>query len=1299
MAIDNYPLYLVSAELENGKIVPGTVAPLRFNNIAVKGVTIQESGEEGKKYKISASQYSFCKTDKFGLMCMLDDKGDKMISYVKSMPNAKKTFQFIQQQAIEASIYLSNDEAPEDTWKKRLSSLLQNELKPETEVSFNTFLFTKSDISKDFFNGLSSTEQKELDLFFSARKEFLGLVLPIKRHLLILLPTGINKISLTSPFRLINAQDIKNLELPFNLPGVQVAPEINSAVISLPKEQLPSGVYTLTAYDTAANYIDPDTGTKSTEYTLSFKADFAMPSPLGPMDIINGFPVTLEETLLMHYPAEYEHLTSALKSYTKFGEENKDPIAQAKKTFEKSIEVAKVLKEKNDFIKKRVENVKKHFLDDAIDVIGRECPEIKSAYELAKNSIKCKKKVETICTTWKLNTKLFNIIDASTDLTAAKKFFFCAMGANVYNTYGDEVFRHVLTKNVDGIQSSLSILSSKDDLAKYELLLETDGLHKKILETQKSAYAKTLEGIDLVFSAYDTLMAFSSMWELSVNSDEEQKKYSRLMKEVAKLNLVSGSRDMTATVVKSRIGVDAMAQGVKAAKVQAMWGAFNLGCSILSLTPVAPAVNAIKFVIGTGSAIKLTFISVADQVGQIFPQNIVNQVWKKLKVSKRLHTDMSTNYSLLTKRSILDSLPDDRTKDIYVQSRIYAEAIRGLMALIQGASCRMYYKSKTGGVDTTEFDRNITEADVEGYVNRFINKGGWLIPQNALPVGLDTIWNYMYWENKSGTYQTACASGNVSISSDRYNSAQYYGASPNNMTSIPPAHWKADFKKYFPIQKIESPDIKTVGRIFSLNYTGAEEFIRWSQIYYRKKPTDENTGINDGWEPLNTAAISSSVLTTNIQIRIVVVFDKADIRAVPMSLRLNRVEPLKDIYGPEYKFIPSTLSVQDGGLIKGEELYKGKLGTVFFPFYMFGGEFNYGIRPLECELSAWGAIEKTFLAGKVDDINQYGFVLKIGDAKVPLFYGPNFVDYGSIDKKLLAIQKVFNAKEYFPAIGRHTFLFRLNKKILPDQNMLRSPTFLTTRSSEEEMPSLAYRNARSGVSGFYFHDGQTGEYHTMAKWDNKSGHNLITNFDKPSLLPQKYCQKHSLRMTVIVYITSVNDIEFVRTSGYIRSWTATPCKLNVNEAGILGKTKQVIPGTLHFLGYGTSIKSENDIGFKMRRIRTSVNLESVTVEDEKDTFEDIPETANFNEDLAALLKWGNQGSFNKDLFADPGLFWQSAFFAANFDLCWNNEGTIQKGLHKDFVTNSKIAFSLNACGKLLLKDNKAFIVPQFFAQA
>ena len=1292
--LDHYPLYLIAAEIKDQKIVPGTVHPLCCRNISVKSMTVNGQDSQNKDYSQSVESYSFCKTDEYGRFCILDEKGEKAATFIRCIEKTRKSVQLLPQPAVEASIYLIKDGTANGTWKDRLKQLVQNELIPDEESLFDTFIFTKNDLSKDFLKNLSETEIKGLDSHFSDGQRYLGLTIPIVRHLIIILPNDIKEILLSNTYCIINKDIIKYKELPFNLPGSEEETDqirFRCAVISRPTEELPSGIYTLTGIGKSPSYIDPASEQKTNQYTLSFKADFTMSTPIGPMDIINGYPITLEEVMLMHYPAEYEHLVSALNSFVKYDNSgNKEPFIKATNILKQTFDVAKVIKEKHDFVKDRIEYDKKKFLDDALNVIGQECPEVRNAYKLATSYIKAKGKIDTIFKTWKINEQLFTIIEASSGISTIKKAYFCALGAKVYNTYGEDILKHILSSKVVGKKYALKILSSKNESAKLDFLLKTDGPHLKILEKQQSLYGKALTGIDLAFSAYDTFQAFSSVWELSQNAAEEQKKYGRIINAATSLNLKAGSRDTTATVIKARIGVDKMAQGLDQAQIQAFWSAFNLLCSIGSLTPAAPAITIVRFIIETGKACQLAMTTARDQFEQTFPNSCITQFFKQMRIVHRLNTDMRTNYELLTNTRILASYTDTKAQDMYIQSRIYAEAIRGFMALIQRISCRIYKNVSGNGIDYNEFDRKVAEYNIEGYYKRFICKNGWLVPQRALPIGLDVIWSYMKWEESANAYTYACTSGSPQTGT----SHRFYGTTVQGAT--PPNHWKADFHKHFPIHTMSSSDCRTLAHIFSQNYTGAQEFIRYTQLYYRQEPENDTTTINTGWKPIWSIANNPDAITTKTQLRIIIAFDGGvDLRAVPMSIKLNRVETFMDIGGPEYKFIPVPLEVQEGGLIPGEEHLKGKLGIVFFPFYMFGGEIRYGIRPLECSDSVLGIITQAIWKGKVDTPNQYAFSIKVGDCCVPLFFNPTFADYSKVSSLLLNFAKSSN-KVFIPALGRHTVLFKLDRKNSIDKNMLQCSSFLKSRTIEEETPSLKGPYARAGVSGVFFHNGKTGEYFPMAKWVTNNGVSLPQKIRGQIELPKTYCKRDFVRVSVIIYITVVNDTQFVRNKSYLHSWTATPCGLIVKEKSLLSSSnKQTIPGTLHFLGYATKVKNEGHIGFNYLKIRTSVDTKAVDVVFNKDTIDTVPETPALTEELGALLSWGKPGNFNRYLFADPGIgdFSGSAFFAADFSLFWDDNGERKMGLHKDLAPKDTVEIILNGAGKLVLNVDRDIKIP------
>jgi len=1307
--LDEYPLHLVYAELNQGRIVSGTVRPVINQHLALQALDCKQDQNGQKNYLKAEKKFSFYKTDNFGRISTIDENGEKAVTFATGVVGAKKKIQLLPHPIIEACAYLSPDDPAKNTWKKRVSSLLENELKTQEEIVLSTAMFSGNDVNNEAFNHLSTEERKIFNQYFLKDRKYSGIVIPVLRHLIILLPSNTYRIaSMTSSNTIEYLKQLKMKNASFLLPSAtqtqQNKIEIFSATLSLPKDQLPEGIYTITVSNPSGSYYNSKTGQNTNQYTLSFKADFKMQTTIGDMDIISGFPITVEETMLMHYPAEYEHLQSALMSFVKYeGGGNNEPFKQAENVLKKAVEVAKVIKEKNDFIKDRIEYEKKDFFDDLFTTIGRESQQIKDYYTLTKSYLSCKKNLKTIYDTWKVNTAIFKAVDASSVLSDVRKLYYCVLGAGIYDKYGDEMIKHALSRQIVNKEHAFKLLSSKNEQLKMDFLLNTDGPYKKLLEVQKSAYAKTLGGVDLAFSAYDTFLAFSSLWDLAADKKEELVKYTKLVDQIASLNLSSGSREINATITKTRIGLDKTAQGYDAAKIKAIRAAFDLMCGIGAMTPAAPVLSVLRLLVETADGLKMTFTNTLDLIEQTMPDTIVAQVWQRTKIMNVLNADMRTNYAFLTDRSALNSFNNATAQDIYVQSRIYSETMRGLMALIQRISCRLYNKAGSNkGIDYAAFDAKVKEYKINEYINTFIFSRGWLVPQHIeLPVGLDTLWSYMNWESGSNTYAQACKAG---VMPSGYSTACYYGVKPATAGKIPANHWEADFQKHFPVHAMQSRDVFSLAHIFSKNYTGAEKFLRWTQIYYRQQPDPvKPMGVNEGWMPLIDIAHTPDAITTKTQLRIVIVFDSGvDIRAVPMTIKLNRVETFKDISGPEYKIMPMPLSMGDGGLIPGEEAYKGKLGVVLFPFYMFGGELKYGVRPLECPESAWGILTQAMWKKSVQEQNLYAFSVKIGAAMVPVLFNTGFVDFAANGTLYSKLNVFTHNNDFFTFFGRQTFLFRLNPSDKNDETMIRIKTFLYANTYAEKNPSIPAKTARTGVSGIYIHNGQNGEFYPAAGWIVENGNPRIKDIPQHIQTPA-YCTASNIRITVVLYITAVNEVEFARNKSYMRSWAESPCQLGINRESLLNigdmlsdKPMQIIPGTLHFLGYATAVKTEGKIGFKLRKIRSSVRVmdnNQVTVDMEKNTFDEIEETPTFRTDLNALLKWGIAVNFDKHLFADPGLYWESAFFAADFSLFWDNDGRTVNGFAKTFKSGDTAELHVSAQGGWDAVFKRKLIIP------
>ncbi|NLW33676.1 MAG: hypothetical protein GXY77_19690, partial [Fibrobacter sp.] len=806
-------------------------------------------------------------------------------------------------------------------------------------------------------------------------------------------------------------------------------------VLSLPAEQLPNGVYTVTIKNTDGEklYCDPSTDGKTSQYTLSFKASFTMNTLIGMIEIVNGLPITLEEIFLMHYPAEYGHLSASLLSFTEYNEVKqgeKPPFQLAQSSLSLSYAVAQAIKEKNSFISGKIQlygnigggggddsndstdetstgnnntskkvkaigNYTKKFIPDIIEKIGSECPEVAKGYQMWKNVTGTANSIKTIYETWTVNKAIFTLIDAQKDLSALQKVYQSVMGANLYSKYGKEVIDHVLENLKSSEIGKLATFSKTNSSAAMDFLLETDGPAEKILEAQKSTFSQIMNYVDLAFSAIDTVAAFSKCWELSASLADEKKKFFHILHSMNTLDIPFGSRGSTATVVKSRIGVDKFAQGVKAQDIKAAWAAFDLVCSVASFTPAAPIAGAIKVIKDTAEATKMLIVNSLDLLESSYPNNMATRAWTQFKDNKTTENEKWSNYQLLgdpdMEKHFPSSADKEKLKDMNAQARILAEAIRGLMSLINHINCPIY-KDYTGArktVDYSEFDKKFNKLKISEYIDRFIYGKGFLMPKNPiLSIGLDQIWGYMasdFW-----SYETTVEN----ITPDR----QYIGVIPTNPNADVFNHWKADFHKYFPIHKTENTS-HNFAHIFSRNYSGADAQLNYTQIYYRHV-TDVNAddAKDKPWLHLSNIADIQNAITTDTQIRILLVFAN-DIRHVPLKIQLIRIETGFDIAGPEYLVTPGVLKSQkDGGVLLDEEKdFQNKIGAVVYPFYIFANATRYGVRPVDASDGVIGYAKQKFWKGNTEDIsNQYEFSVFVGKAKLPVFFGekPFYYDTG-----------------------------------------------------------------------------------------------------------------------------------------------------------------------------------------------------------------------------------------------------------------------------------------------------------------
>ncbi len=1323
------PFYLISAEIDidTDTIIPGTVEPIRNQHLLIESRT-----SNGTK--------TYARTDELGLLCKVNPSNPDAKNPVRGFVSETPFIQLLSSELVETAILHKdpNENTTTSIWHTQIGSLIEQINSPDSEeditldmsqLNFAVKPFTKEDLAYSGMPAVQAQVKEQFERHFTGTHY--GIVIPKKRHLVVVLPFKtvsdgqITLEELTNNSTLVTT-DIEPSLLTFKVPTeyknslngtgksadslIEESKTVVGVIVSRPAGELPDGLYKITVNWNDREFFDSATEQMSSTYTLTTRCTFEMHTLLGEMDIFNAAPLSLEEQVFLQFPAPYEQLQSALKSGAEYTASEQTPFTEAQNHLKKYVDIAQIIKSKHDYIVSSHEEKIIGFLDNVFKKITDQDTALISAYELSKGIYLAQKAARNIKTIWTVNTALFSYLNAADHLSKAQKFFRFAQAQQLLADENADILRAILDKP-QYTDLGFRIFEGNDEAKKLRFLFSRNVPIDKIAATDFNPAAlggtDLVGAVDIAFSAYDTSMNLIGVWNANQDAAKAKEEYGKKINSIAELNLPSGSREATGTMIKARTMVDLKEIGASNAEVEAVLSVLNLALSIAQVIPVtAPVATAISIVKGAGEAAKLAYTTVADALEREYPGLLFSQMRARNRIVKQLNKDMKANLSLIADRKSTELFTTAQQKELYRQSRVHGEVIRAIIALVTRLSCRIYHTvdtedGKKGIIDYNEFNEKLTLYKFDEFLQTYLYTSGWLIPEkNYLPIGLETLWLHRIRTKQSMLCNPELP--HVSIADIVYD-LSYFGLKPEN-GRIPPNHFSADFQKYFPIHYSECSSPTRFAHIFSQNYTGAPALLRWTQIYYREAPkADQTFAINDHWEPLTTFYRTKNVMGTGIQLRIVVAFEKGiDIRAVPTSIRLNRDEWDQNIFGPEYKFTCDILAKGEGGLMPekfAEEAdLERALGKVFFPFFEFADTTHYGPMPLEYDMNKAHFLMPNIIAqiwrSGVNSPNDYYYTMKIGDNETSI------VDIGY---ETTLVDRFSNRK------GEKTFLFQLDPSQNPDSAMMESETFLTSHTSSEKRPSIVPDRARTGIAGILFHTLEDQLYVPIVS--RIYGRDETVETDEYTVPAKYFTPGQECSCTVILYSNTLNESEFVRSETYISHLLDSPIQIKLDgksteaefsikllgmEYNNMDEKDQQAKSRLFLLGgasdqatasgfqewkYWSSLEfTEN--GARIKRPGASASWQRMGKKHEIKVQTALPE----------LFAWMRSGArYYHNMETSFGTFSKLYFFGSRFSLTYENEQKQEiKTLDPLFNSDHPIYITINASAEWVAKCPRKF---------
>lgn len=1270
------------------------------------------------------------KTNSFGCIRSLaenDDSDDKCGFFITNVGDNRR-INLIDDNVFTSALFSSDGKSEE--WSKRLISVIKEARQKEPEESKKSSFFKvkKIDPQKHLVKLSSDTSKKHFD----GNKNVQGILISRFSHLVLFLPSVDCIVNIFQNGNVIGEnlkpQTIKIKKPQDNaehLKGNDNFEENEQAVLIFSDKDssegdLVPGVYTVEVINnnsTSLNYFSSN-GKKEGKYKVSVKVDFNVKSLMGDFAIVDATPISLEESIFTQYSAEYEHIRDSFINNkimeTPGKEENsaQSVSSTTKSELSKYINLYKTNKSRIDLLKSTFGDDDLNPLKDAIiDGIKNSIhKDIKKHYDFVMSVKKFNDTAKATMKLWKFTDEILALLDSSQKMTSLNKFFTFNKALQVFNDYGDEVAKTII-KN--GHIHDFKILAGDNLSAQKQFLLKT-GKHldpedylkiaNKIDAPTPSLGGKVLGAVEIAVSATELINQFIDVNEASRKVDEQYEELIRVAKAIDESKFDAPVKAAWQTMEKNKsllnMGYLGLAEKEKAAAI----AAFDAAIAVLSVIPVTSAIGIILGAIkGAADAGWELIKNSGELIETHLSSTIIGEVYSKGKIIDKLNKEGKANFRALknvskevkeysAKYGAVPKTVNGRIEQIAVRT----EAIRGLVALIQRISCKVYEydrNAKKVVYRKDKLNKNVQKYEVKKFIETYLLKPGWLMPKSGLfpPVGLDEVWylNKQYENYNYPEYQMYSDLTDVSYAN------AIAGIQLKNGDTKPKGTVLADFQKEFPIQTMYTSDVNKLTQIFSRNYTGVYDYVRYSQIYYRIP--EENDGINDGWVPIVDSEGRKTHITTKMQLRILIVLNtKDDMSSIPASFQLRRVESLwADIKGPEYKVTCQKLSVGDGGLLGAndkstcnESGFKDYVGIVFFPFYIYKGNCIYGPKPLEYQSA------RRYFDSVTSSDNKYQYIFKFGNSLHPVEFDDKIVDYKEGNFKVAYVTnnygRIHRQLTYIKTYKDFPFYLQPQKFTL-DLKMCKSETFLQSLSqSAPEKPPVTQPMQSCGIAGLVFKS-TTGDNGVRLTSDIifYPKFNIVEELaekgkmffsDKENIRPGMIFSKTYTRpyFWIIYYVSDLNENEWLNNHPNLDDWAKVGCKVTLSQGG----HEQTINTDTYYIGYlNTPQMHKRNWGFIPWKLKSLVNeYGNFTPNAYNDRKIKLKEAENIVEDILPALQTKN---FAQSVYCPKGDEAQSYsyhnyiyYFASKVDLAYMENGKKIRGLHRKFKPRSDMKLSV-----------------------
>lgn len=993
---------------------------------------------------------------------------------------------------------------------------------------------------------------------------------------------------------IFNDTDIKNSSITVIHPEgeskgkyeleVQSGKDFTYAILAGTPEELPDGMYKISvAVKNPGKKWNRNFDTSPT-YTITEMLRFNLTGLCYEFDIVNCDPVTLEDAMLKQFPTTLNHLVTYLRDEQHkidtlsptAAPSDKNRQRVGKQDFEvKNTGLRQIAKDMhwyyskakmiNGWISADTGHREAKIVTTIAAALGKGSPDM----QLAAQSLKVIYSTYNVINDWADHLKkVKNLNVASEKLTTIKQYLDQFGGSHfqktrmwnyISDTFGSDDPKQRATK--------LKILraeSYKDPVKAKELIksLPEKGIQSgnRVKRLAKQA-GKKLKVIDRAISAIEICDYAVTAYEKNEQFKTDLAEYKRMFTEYTELFKGGTCKEAMLNLERFRsIAVGTVMEYDEAVRKGAQ-AAFDLAIGIMAI-PVTP----LAIVAGLYLVVEAT-ISLADDLAMVLDKALLKGVYDEWKQKNKLLGDIFNgsfaNMSLMpepkeilqehrsgTIQHTIKVNKKGKKQDIKLnigenylrlQYCLRAEALNGLLGLIIRATYSAKENSAAG------FKKAMDDYRITDYINTFILDNNWIYDLAVTArTTLDTWWLFNMSEYDPKVVadpDTVSTRGSIKLF---FNTL--FDDENEERAKLP----YVKFNDHFPIHKYSSDDLYDFAQNITPvdNISNTKEWIDKTYVYWRKYKKDQKP--HEGWKLINEKGVDDvkklEKRSPFDEIRIVIVLkdDTADKQLPdgihPISLQVVRTDGM-NLDGPVYKSFVRKLKKEELiTSLKHEAPLVGRRGVVFYPFYEFGKEVIYGIKPLVFSYALSKSMEffgdVTIAVATLGDYKKpvkrpyltdmrYGFEVKIGKINSD----KEFIRLGTLDASKDKVDEIPVDVD-------------MND---PQQAKLNDWTFLERRTKKFELPKL-------------LNDATVGAYYVRV---GNGGFNIIDEHYCQHTL-DNYNWKDPVEIYVVVFGEKIYKDDY---EGQNADWRRVPATLtlynNTEDNEIVGPK---YPSTFHYLG-------------------------------------------------------------------------------------------------------------------------------------